>query len=54
MSTHAISVSKKDLPALKKEYQKHKDNMDEVFMFKGHEVLVGYAKHLIEYLETWG
>lgn len=37
---------------LKKEYKKANDKKIEVFLFEGKEILVSYAKYLIEYLET--
>lgn len=40
------------LERFKKEYDKHKDAPGSSFEFDGHVVLVGYAKYLIEYLET--
>lgn len=40
------------LKALKKEYEKFgPDDHLQVFKFEGHDILVGYAKYLIEYLE---
>lgn len=46
-----VVVSVEDLPELKKSYQKALKDIKESFDFKGREVLVAYAKYLIEYLE---
>lgn len=40
------------LSKLKKQYKSAKDGGKDTFMFEGHELDVGYAKYLIEYLET--
>lgn len=46
-----ISFDKEKLKMLKKDYQSAVDNNVESFVFDGHELLVSYAKHMIEYLE---
>jgi hypothetical protein len=38
--------------ALQVAYDKARDAGTESFMFEGHELLVGYAKYLLEYLRT--
>lgn len=45
-------IVKSDLPRLKKLYNKALESGVEYFVFDGHELLVNYAKYLIEYLET--
>lgn len=40
------------LQALKKAYNRAVQEGQEQFMFSGQVLLVGYAKYLIEYLET--
>lgn len=47
-----IGVCKEDLPELKNRYNKAIKNGNDTFMFNNVEILVGYAKYLIEYLET--
>lgn len=44
-----ISVTKEDIPKLKKLYEDTPDGG--TFLFQGKEVLKEYAKYLIEYLE---
>ena len=39
------------LKELRKAYKQAKDADVESFVFEGHELLMGYAKYLIEYLE---
>ena len=47
-----IGWTKEKFELFKQEYAKHRSNgPDYVFKFEGHEVLVQYAKYLIEYLE---
>jgi len=46
-----ISFDKEKLKMLKKDYQSAVDNNAESFVFDGHELLVSYAKYMIEYLE---
>lgn len=45
------TISRADLPEFKKMYDQAVKDGKEVFMFKGSEVLVSYAKYAIEYLE---
>jgi hypothetical protein len=40
------------LQRFKRRYNKAVEENVETFMFEGHELLVRYAKYLIEYLET--
>lgn len=44
--------TRKSFEELKKEYEKAVDAKDDVFLFQGQEILVSYAKYLIEYLDT--
>jgi hypothetical protein len=44
-----ISISTDDLKELKRLYKK--SNPDEVFLFKGHQILREYAKYMIDHLE---
>ena len=43
-------LTEKDLEELKKLYEESKT--EELFIFKGDEILVPYAQYLIEFLET--
>lgn len=47
-----ITITRADFEELKAVYEKHKDQPDAVFEWRGHQFLVSYAKYLIEYLET--
>ena len=45
-------ITGRTLPELKKEYKKHESKgKDAVFTFHGEQLVVGYAKYLIEFLE---
>ena len=44
-------ITEYTLSQLKKEYEKHKSNPNAVFDFHGEQIVVGYAKYLIEFLE---
>ena len=46
-----ITVGDKELKKLKRLYNKALKNNVETFFFQGKEILVGYAKYLIQYLE---
>jgi len=46
-----MSVVNIHLPEFKKAYEKCLKENKEVFVYKGQEIFVGYAKYLIEYLE---
>jgi hypothetical protein len=46
-----IEFTKPKLKALKKQYEKARAEEKETFIFEGHEILVSYAKYMIEYLE---
>ncbi len=37
--------------SLKKAYKEAKHNNKEMFVFEGHDILVSYAKYMIEYLK---
>ena len=50
-SMETIEWTPEKLHALKKVYALYKDNPSGVFVFSGHELVVGYAKYLIQYLE---
>ena len=44
-----------DVPKYKKlhkAYRRAKNAGEDTFVFEGHEIVVGYAKYLLEYLET--
>jgi hypothetical protein len=48
-----INFTKQKLAQLKKEYKVAVDQKAEIFIFDGeHEMLISYAKYLIEYLES--
>lgn len=47
-----ISFDKNKYNKLLKSYHRAKDSGVETFEFEGHEIVVGYAKYLLEYLET--
>lgn len=49
---HNSFISLKDLTGLKKAYREAVNLKQDVFMFKGHEILTSYAKYLIEFLES--
>lgn len=46
-----IQFTRVKFKALKRAYQKAVDDELEMFQFEGHDLLVSYAKYLIEYLE---
>ena len=46
-----VTVSIKDLPKLKTLYRIAIKSGQEMFCYKGKEILVSYCKYLIEYLE---
>lgn len=47
-----VSVTLDDLVELRCSYSRAVKNGMDTFKFKGHDVLVAYAKYLIEYLES--
>lgn len=47
-----MTFTKEKLSELKKQYNVVIENNLEVFIFDGSELLVSYAKYLIQYLET--
>lgn len=47
-----IVIDRDDLKELKAVYEEHKDDQNAVFTWRGNDFLVGYAKHLINHLET--
>jgi len=47
-----IKFTPEKVISLKKEYKKAVDSNQETFMFDGKELVVGYAKYLIEYLDS--
>ncbi len=47
-----MTFTKEKLSELKKQYNVAIENNLEVFIFDGSELLVSYAKYLIQYLET--
>jgi len=47
-----IQFDKDKLENLKAFYKKAVDTNQEQFVFEGHDLLVAYAKYLIEYLES--
>lgn len=47
-----MTFTKEKLSELKKQYNISVQNNQEVFIFDGTELLVSYAKYLIQYLET--
>ena len=44
--------NKEDVIALRKRYEQAVANDEEIFTFKGEELLTSYAKYLIEFLES--
>ena len=50
--SNVVTFNKKKLKALKKAYQQCVDRKEDVFVFEGQELVVGYAKYLIEYLDS--
>ena len=44
--------TKKDVAALRKRYDQAVENDEEIFTFKGEELLTSYAKYLVEFLES--
>lgn len=46
-----ISFTSESFRQFKVEYTQAKEAGKEIFVFKGKEILVAYAKYLIEYLE---
>lgn len=46
-----VSINEQELKTLKKDYNKAIEDGKQSFTFKGREVLVSYAKYMIEYLE---
>lgn len=47
-----LEFNKEKFIDLKKEYKKAVENNKESFIFQNKEIVTGYAKYLIEYLET--
>jgi len=47
-----ITWDKAKLARFKLAYAEHKGDSANVFSFEGHQFVVGYAKYLIEYLES--
>lgn len=45
------NIDKVDFYVLKNLYQKALEQGEELFQFKGKDILVSYAKYLIQYLE---
>lgn len=52
MTPPLISFTPQNLKLFKREYQRAIASGETSFTFKGREVLVAYAKYMIEYLET--
>lgn len=46
-----IQFTRPMLESLKEAYQQALNNRQDVFIWEGHEMLVAYAKYLIEFLE---
>lgn len=51
-SSNTIAFDKKKLRALKQAYKRCVDRKEDVFVFEDKELVVGYAKYLIEYLDS--
>jgi hypothetical protein len=51
MDNSHVSINEQELKTLKKDYDKAVEDGEQSFTFKGREVLVSYAKYMIEYLE---
>ena len=45
-------IAKEDLDKFKKAYEKALENEEKTFLHEGQEVLVTYAKYLIEHLKN--
>lgn len=52
VSKNTITFDRQELSNLKRSYTVAIRNKKDQFTFKGNELLVSYAKYLIEYLET--
>lgn len=51
-SKDSVSFTPRKLKKFRKAYTKCLDKGDEVFTFEGNEFYAGYAKYLIEYMES--
>jgi len=51
MSTERFTFTPRLLRQLKDDYARAREAGVQSFVFRGHEVLVAYAKYLIEYLD---
>ena len=47
-----MTFTKQDVKGLRAAYEKAVKDGIEVFVFKGQELFTGYAKYLLEYLES--
>jgi len=46
-----MEVLKKDVKKLRGLYEKAVENKVEMFIFKGQEIITGYAKYMLEYID---
>jgi hypothetical protein len=52
MTQGTINWDRPMLERFKLAYAQHENKHGDTFMFEGHEFVIGYAKYLIEFLET--
>ena len=52
MNTSTIDFNKEKVDKLRKEYNKARANNKTQFVFEGKDILVDYAKYLLEYLDS--
>lgn len=50
--SNTIEFTREKMQALRKEYNRAVRDGKDVFIFEGHELLVSYAKYVLEYLST--
>jgi hypothetical protein len=50
--TNTINFTKESFERFKRDYAYAKAEGFEAFTFEGHEILVAYAKYMIQYIET--
>lgn len=51
MAKYMVEFDRQKLDRLKQRYNEAVKNGEELFVFEGGEYVIGYAKHVIEYLE---
>ena len=48
-----LEFSKRDIKRFKRKYKKAMEAKEEAFVFNGKDFLTGYAKYVIEYLDSF-